>query len=399
MSSGERRSEEHMSNTMLNEGFRMARKAVRVSQRLVAATADVSRPTVSAIERKGREPRVGELVSLASLFRVSPEVLMRGDLVEAVGRADTVDASFRAEGGKHLHRQDAWELDRIRTDLITSVPCVTTDGATGVPTARACKAIREQLHLDDDPPFDVFRALYNHGYNLVFTALSSISGALIRGKPGQGGCAIVVNSDQPDDRQRWTAAHEVAHVACGHDPQAAAHIDLYGPARSRIDQEADIVAGELLMPRQEVHQRILDVSELTPEAMYKMADAFHVSYAAMVVRCGTLNLIASHQVTDLRKAKPSKLEAQLGLKEQRTTPFDPDSVMPEIVDQLGYNGLLPSEWHLDFSTSGPIHVRRLQAAAARHYVTSTDIGDRRTSVTELFEEVAAWLARTYPWAA
>jgi len=272
------------------------------------------------------------------------------------------------------------------------------DAASDASVPKACDEIRRHLGLVQEPPFDVFRALYEHDYHVVFTALSSISGALVRGPNDSGRCAIVVNSDQPDDRQRWTAAHELAHIACGHTAQEAQHIDLYGPACSRIDQEADIVAAEILMPMSRLWVQIRDLPELTPETTYRMANQFHVSYAAFAVRLGTLNLISPQQVTELRKAKPSKLEANLRLKEQRSMPFDAKAVVPGVVQQLKGGGGLPTDWDKDFSVNGPLHLRLIQGEAARHYITNTEVKDRRTSVTEVFEHVAGWVALTYPWA-
>ena len=214
-------------------------------------------------------------------------------------------------------------------------------------------------------------------------------------------CTIVVNSDQPDDRLRWTAVHEFAHRVYGHLDQNAEHVDLYGPARLPEDQEADLVAGEILMPALRVLKAIQDLKSptLSPEAMYVLADRFQVSYAAIVVRCGALGVLSPGQVQELRLAKPSLLEAQLQMKASRRVAFDADGTMPLLAGRLIAGGRLSSSWFKDFSAEGPHHVRLLQSEAVREYIMHTDICHRRTSVTELFEEVAKWVARTYPWSA
>lgn len=377
----------------MSEAFRMARKAVRVSQRLVAEVAEVSRPTVSAIERKGREPRLGELRRVASLFRMSPELLMQADFGKT--RERFVEASFRTNGEGGLDVQDRWELHQVEDDLGTSPPFAPISGAEAKPVPAASDAIRRGLGVSEPSPIDLFQALYVRNYNLVFTALSSISGALVR--DGRGRCAIVVSSDQPDDRQRWTAAHELAHLACGHDPQNPQHVDLYGPSRLRADQEADLLAAELLMPMEEVRERLVRLPAVTPPTMYALAADFHVSYTAMIFRCSALSLISSRQVEDLRQAKPSEIEGELRLKAGRATAFSAGATVPRVESTLVADGRLPGGWERDFSLSGALHLRRLQAEAIREYVTQVTIQDRQTSVTEVFEQVAGWVAETYPW--
>ncbi|HAN91177.1 MAG TPA: hypothetical protein DCQ33_03745 [Nitrospira sp.] len=382
----------------LNEAFRMARKAVRVSQALVAEQLGVSRPTVSAIERKDRELRVGELVRVAALFRMSPEVMMSGGLGSRVQDA-AMQASFRADGGKTLDDQEKWELFNLAPS--SNFPTVTTNDSapakSSVPTV--CEKVRSILKLEA-PPLDIFGALYRTGYRLEFTALSNISGALMQAE-GCSACTIVVNSDQPDDRLRWTAVHEFAHRVYRHLGQDSEHVDLYGPARLPEDQEADLVAAEILMPALNVLAAIskIEATALSSTAMYRLADEFHVSYTAMVVRCGSLGVLSPGQVQDLRSAKPSQIEGLLKLKESRRAAFDANTSMPQLAQRLANEGRLPPSWFEDFTTEGPHHIRRLQSEAAREYILGTKIVDRKTSVTELFEEVAKWVAREYPWSA
>jgi Zn-dependent peptidase ImmA (M78 family)/transcriptional regulator with XRE-family HTH domain len=379
----------------LNETFRVARKAARVSQRLVADHVGVSRPTVSAIERKGREPRVGELARAASLFRLSPEMLMAGGFGQTV--ALSVEASFRKESDGSLDPHAKWELQH----------CQPREGGTrlqgrgdarGLLMPKLAEKVRSLLAIDTAPPVDVFRALISSPVDLEFTALTGVAGALLWAEDGTS-CAIVVNSDQPDDRQRWTAVHEFAHFACGHHGQDSAHVDLFGPARLRVDQEADLVAAEVLMPFEAMRSVIEKRSEsaFTPELLYRLADMFRVSYTAMIVRCSALGFISSADVTELRRVKPTALEKKLGLKAQRTELFEPAARLPKLTDRLEADGVLSPGWEHDFGAAGPMHLRRLQAEALTDYILTTPIDRRGSSATELFEEVASWIGTKYPW--
>lgn len=380
---------------LLNETFRAARKAARVSQGLVADHVGVSRPTVSAIERKGREPRVGELARAASLFRLSPDVLMAGGFGDAVTLS--VEASFRAEREGDLDPHTKWELMQYRPEGGRTPPQIPGQ-ARGYLMPRLAERVRELMGATEGVPVDVFRDLFASGADVEFTALIGVAGALLWSEDGSS-CVILVNSDQPDDRQRWTAVHEFAHFACGHSSQESEHVDLFGPARLRVDQEADLVAAELLMPFEAVREAIAGcgASTFSPELLYVLADRFRVSYAAMTFRCSALGFISSADVIELRKASPTSLEKDLRLKAERTDVFDAASRLPVVVTRLEEAAALPPGWEQDFGTTGLLHLRALQSAAWRDYLLGTAIERRGSSATEVFEEVAAWVGKTYPW--
>lgn len=153
------------------------------------------------------------------------------------------------------------------------------------------------------------------------------------------------------------------------------------------------------MPMEQLVRRLTDLGrrEVTDEVVYRLADEFRVSYTAMVLRCAGLQLISSSQAAELRTVKPSKIEKTLRLKEQRTSHFAADDEVPRLSAELVQEGRLPQNWATDFSERGPMHLRLLQSEAAKSYLRSTEIAQRYTSITELFEMVAKWVAINYPW--
>ncbi|MCA9488990.1 MAG: ImmA/IrrE family metallo-endopeptidase [Myxococcales bacterium] len=380
--------------------LRLARKAVRVSQTRVAKHAEVSRPAISAIEQGKRKPKVDELMRLASLLRFRPEQLL-GNQYPMWLDAQAPPACYRAEGKqpKKLVAHDAHELDVLAQRLGSW-----SGGWTWSPTDRRLSdrrlrdKLRDRFQWSEEPPYDIFGAMYRAGVMLEFTAFEGIAGAvLVEGET----VAVAISSDQPDDRQRWSAAHEFAHLLLGHQPQSTAHVDLHGPARLPDDRLADWLAGNLLLPADDVLDGLAEAEREHPtaspeEVVFRLAHKFAVSYAAMAVRLGTLQILSYEGVQELRKAKPSDLARRVPLP-KRTSVFQARKRLPAIVARLVAGDEFSEDWHRDFDMlRGPEYVRRLQQEAVRDYVGAVPIADRKDSVTRVFEAVAVWVAETYP---
>jgi len=378
--------------------YRFARKRVRVSQTLVAELTGKSRPSVVALEKGKRQPKLDELWRLASVFRVRPESLMapKGFAEPPVAK---LKASFRSEKIA-LKPRESHELASLQAKLASwpphKIPLAGTDATS--------PAIRDKLRRSlglCGPPCDLFRGLYDAGIMLEFTSLTSFSGALLRNLDRRS-CAIIINSDQPDDRLRFTAAHEIGHLALGHSWRDPYVLENFGPSRDPQEREADWLAAELLMPIQDVSEKAkrLTYSADLHEQVYELAFEFQVSYAAMVVRLGVLGALKADVVAELRKKKPSAIEEKLNLRDRREGRFDAGTVLPNLVADLVGKGELPEDWTGDFDAErGPEHLRLLQATAIRWYIREVDVTQRHHSVTEVYELVAKWAAEEHPWAA
>jgi transcriptional regulator with XRE-family HTH domain len=387
--------------TPLGTALRAARKAIRVSQTAAAQHAEVSRPAISATERKGRGPRAGELLKLASLFRLRPEELARGALPLRERPSATPAAAFRAKAGKKLDAQDENELRAFEEVLgAWSSEAALPALSDHLPVTIARSRVLQALGWEDEGPFDIFRALYQTGVMLEFTALGTISGALLRSGPRT--CAVIVNSDQPDDRTRWSAAHEAAHILFNHALQESSHVDEYGPARGRDDKIADLLAGELLVPTARLLQVLDQVSSDHPndqpsDTVCRLAHQFCVSYGAMAVRLGSAGVFTGEQVATLREVKPTEIERKLGLGTERAQPFVADDWVPGVAAELVRKQALPENWSTIFGVdAGPAVVRKLQSEAVKRYIHQVPLTERATSVTEVLEMVALWVANRYP---
>ncbi|MBI4336452.1 MAG: ImmA/IrrE family metallo-endopeptidase [Chloroflexi bacterium] len=109
------------------------------------------------------------------------------------------------------------------------------------------------------------------------------AGALV---PGGHGFTIVVNVNQVHTRQRFTIAHELAHVLLAPDSKIAWR---KGPtvADKRLESYCDLLAADLLMPLSRFRQQLRRLSSCTPHVFMtvkNLANIFDVSLTAAAIR-------------------------------------------------------------------------------------------------------------------
>lgn len=103
---------------------------------------------------------------------------------------------------------------------------------------------------------------------------------------------ILINSEQPAARKRFTIAHELGHHVLGHTESGhmfrdkAPDMNPYGaPPQER---EANSFAASLLMPPEVVHELVV---ELGNSELSYLAKCFQVSEQAMSIRLKTLGYL------------------------------------------------------------------------------------------------------------
>ena len=116
--------------------------------------------------------------------------------------------------------------------------------------------------------------------------------------PGIAGCCwsedgrsvLWVNGTEPVARRRFTLAHELGHVRCGHDGNLAPDDDATISGRTHDSREiqANAFAAELLAPADGV--RATAAAEATLDDVVLVAARFGVSPHAALIRLATLGL-------------------------------------------------------------------------------------------------------------
>ena len=93
----------------------------------------------------------------------------------------------------------------------------------------------------------------DHNIVLDYWPLAEVSGMFWFGPRGNQP-TIVINSDDSEDRQAYTIAHEIGHYILGHGRQFC--IVFQDKQLNKIEQDANLFAEELLMPKKEVGSRL-----------------------------------------------------------------------------------------------------------------------------------------------
>jgi len=115
--------------------------------------------------------------------------------------------------------------------------------------------------------------------------LGEVSGSLIRGKRRN---FILLNSSQSRERQRFTLAHELAHLYFG-DNHEEGSVQWRRPLSTRDNRErrCDAFASELLMPWHLIHSRLDESPNIA--TVVELARDFQVSIESAALRLGSLS--------------------------------------------------------------------------------------------------------------
>lgn len=318
--------------TIVGERLADARRARKLTQRQAADAIGVARTTITAMEKGDRRPRASELVRLAQLYgrRVRDMVRPESPTTEpdfivqfrSAGRADGEQSIADIQRFEDLCR---WyvELEALlRAPLPRRYPPVYD--ITGTPPERAAEEVaaseRNRLGLGDGPIGDLWGLLETDiGLRVFALSLSDsrIAGMFVFTEEF-GGC-IAVNAKQPEERRRWSAAHEFAHFLTNRYQAEVTVFRPHGrlPASERF---ADAFARFFLMPATGLSRRFESIrrakdSPLTPADVLALSHLYRVSFQAMTWRLEELRLLPPGTWERLREQgfKPDKARELMGL--------------------------------------------------------------------------------------
>lgn len=129
------------------------------------------------------------------------------------------------------------------------------------------------------------------GLEVKLVALEpNISGEIRPSQSAPAGFRIRINRHDKKARQRFTAAHEIAHYLLHADRIGAGIADnvLYRSKLSNeVEWEANRLAADILMPRRLVRQELEKIGGVANlEAAEILSEVFEVSLPAMKIRLG-----------------------------------------------------------------------------------------------------------------
>ena len=282
---------------MIGSRLKRAREALGLSLRELEAVigAQVSAQAIGKYERDEMMPGSTALLALAKALGVSPEYLLSQREIELSG------VDFRKAplaGAKEERAVEASVLDKVEryleleellpdAELAWESPADNEFFIRHVEDAeQAAEALRHLWKLGIDPIPFMAELLEDKGIKVIALDLpENVSGskAFVQ-RPGQEAVpVIVVNQGHNGERQRFSLAHELAHLV----------LRFSGLSESDQEKAADRFAGSFLVAKDMLlqlvgaHRTSISLGELA-----ELKKVFKVSIASLVVRCSQLGVLS-----------------------------------------------------------------------------------------------------------
>ncbi|MGH3146792.1 MAG: ImmA/IrrE family metallo-endopeptidase, partial [Rubrobacter sp.] len=297
----------------LGRRLRRARERARCTQEEAGQALGLDDTAVAKIERGRRGVGALELKRLASLYGTSVEDLLEDHLAEGevpltIVMRSMVEVLGPKAGAMKRRMQrivadDRWlregsaEEEDPQEILVLGLPENLRDLGRGYLGA---ELFRERHGLGKSPISDVAMLADEVGVVVARMPLGSDERSpegCSAVDPETGASYVLINSDKPRVRRRFTIAHELGHIALGHLHGGEVVVDETVRGKSPREREANAFAAGLLMPEEGVRggwerlKQRLGEHPSTIDWIVWLAASFGVSDQAAAYRLVNLNLI------------------------------------------------------------------------------------------------------------
>ncbi len=310
-----------------------ARRARGMTQQQAAEALGVARTTVTAMEKGDRRPRSAELLHLAELYgrqvadltRPLPATRPESFVVQFRGaRGGTFSGESKSASDIVAFQdlcEDYAELERLtESPLPRRYPEVYDIGDTDPERAgeEVASSERLRLGLGNGPLGDLWGLLEAEvGLRVFAPPFVSANAGMFVYTTEYGGC-IAINGKHPEERRRWSAAHEFAHfLADRFKPEITV---LPGRRLPEEERFADAFARHFLMPASGLTRQFQGIKRakeapITPADILGLCRRYGASFIAMMLRLEQLRLLEPGTLDRLTNKgfKPDAARAALGL--------------------------------------------------------------------------------------
>lgn len=316
----------------LGRELQQARTKRGLTQEDAARIIEVARTTITAIEKGERRIKADELIKLARAYgrQVSDFVRPRPEIepfqVQFRGPSQRTSED-EAKIASYVIKLEELSRNYLELEQITGSPLVrkyppeyeiaglrTDQGAESV-------AIEERNRLGlGDGPIPILRDILEQdvGLRIFYLPLSpSKFSAMYLYDEQLGGC-IAVNSQHPEERRRWSLAHDYGHFLV-HRYKPVVFIEDSYQRLPESERFADYFALYFLMPTSGLKRRFNDIKrtkqKITPADLCTLAHYYGVSVAAITLHLEDMKLLPTGIWDKLREGgfKVREVQEQLGL--------------------------------------------------------------------------------------
>ena len=379
----------------VGDRIRELRKWLRISQLALGEYLGVPRSAISAIESGSRELSAVELLKLSRFFRCDPNSMLglTKTPVDYVGlsfkpRQNSAAVDLDEHDYREMARFSEFLKERQRSTPKKRRPPESLIKSK-VPQIAAAE-LHKKLNLK--VPVDIYSVIESIGLYPRFSALIGLAGAIVRTRSETDEdevFGILINSDQPEERTRFSAAHEVGHYLLDHLKNVESHASHKTAWRSPIESDADTFAAELLVPSDDLAKLAGANRNLSPELVLSFADKFVVSYQAMLRRLLDIGAISKVQFNEFSTQKPSLLRRSVPkLNSAKRKGFDPKTIEKWVRESARTQN--------EEFVNSPDWIRFIQEAACFQYLKGHGVEERAEEVKEVYEKVALWISAEFP---
>ncbi|MBE9126584.1 MULTISPECIES: XRE family transcriptional regulator [unclassified Coleofasciculus] len=368
----------------LGELLQQARNKCGMTQADAAKVIDAARTTMVAIEKGERRLKPTELIKLARAYGRAVS-----DFVQSRPVVQPFEVQFRAAYRRNdveesqiepvILRLEELCRNYMELEEIMDAPLPQNYPqdyeVMGMPSAAAAESIaiaeRQRLGLGDGP-IPLLRDILEQsvGLRIFYLEMPSKYSGIYSYDEKLGGC-IAINANHPEERRRWSLAHEYLHFLA-HRRQPVLDYEEQYQRKPESERLADTFPDYFLMPTSGLLKRFNDMyqahGKFTPTNLFTLAHYYSVSIEALVNRLEAIKLLPSGTWDRLRDRglKVRKVQQELGLEEipQRTDmiPIHYQHLAIEALDQ----GLITEGRFADFLTVDRLEARRI-ATGLREY--------------------------------
>lgn len=368
----------------LGERLQQARKKCGLTQADAAQIIDAARTTLVAIEKGERRLKSNELIKLARAYGRAVSDFVRQDPVIEPFEVQFRAAYQRSEQEKEgisltIQRleqlcQNYLELEKIKdAPLPRNYPQEYDVSQMPIDAAAESIAIAERQRMGlGDGPIPLLRDVLEQsvGLRIFYLEMPSKYSGIYSFDEQLGGC-IAINAKHPEERRRWSLAHEYLHFLAHRRKPV---IDYKGQYQRKPESErlADTFSDYFLMPTSGLLKRFNAMyqshGKFTPTNLFTLAHYYGVSIEALINRLEAIKLLPAGTGDRLRDRglKVRKIQQELGLKEipQRSdlAPVHYQHLAIEALDQ----GLITEGRFADLLGVDRLEARRI-AEALRDY--------------------------------
>ncbi|WP_025858341.1 ImmA/IrrE family metallo-endopeptidase [Pseudomonas sp. CHM02] len=305
----------------------LGEKLQRYRSQLEATQEDVANGTAISVERLSEielgvvEPTGDEILILADVYRCDFKFFISNEQVAPFEQTETL---YRAHG-KEFSKEDRsaiqeflylCDTEQFLTQELHGAFQEFSFSPTGTyfkgHAQDAATALRKAMgHSERQVPLDVYAEFRSVGVHVFRRKLSNskISGVFIQ-HPTAGKC-ILVNYTEDVYRQRFSAAHEMAHAIF--DSHEGASVTLQGDGSDMREVRANRFASCYLMP-EEVVRQLPDPSGWSESDAQHWANKFRVSCDALGIAVKEARLVdddTSRRIRQYRVPREAKVDPEL----------------------------------------------------------------------------------------